>query len=238
MCGIFGYVGEKNSLQTTLLGLKQLEYRGYDSAGIAGIEKGKLLYFKDAGKISLLEERILKKPLELEIAIGHTRWATHGKPNTENAHPHFDEKKKPKYRYYAFMLIGVGIEMLGACFDNEDWHSQKRGLSEKRFNKALVDIHPLNKYNSKKLYQNFRCGMCHVLVPREGIGLNCKIEGGANLSRIAGKEKNENLLLQVESFYKDFSEACDYMLELIDNHKVDKLGKKTFKKILNVSSGW
>ncbi len=92
MCGIFGYTGKENSLAICLKGLKQLEYRGYDSAGIAGVQNGELVFVKDSSKISLLEEKILEKNYSLDAAIGHTRWATHGKPTYENAHPHFDEK--------------------------------------------------------------------------------------------------------------------------------------------------
>ncbi len=91
MCGIFGYLGNKNSLQACLKGLKQLEYRGYDSAGIAGLKGGKLYFTKKAGKISVLEEKISLQNLQLDLAIGHTRWATHGKADDENAHPHFDD---------------------------------------------------------------------------------------------------------------------------------------------------
>ena len=91
MCGIFGYLGKKDSLTTCLNGLKLLEYRGYDSAGIAGLLKGKLITCKEKGNISKLEEKIKQKQLKLEIAIGHTRWATHGEPNEINAHPHLDE---------------------------------------------------------------------------------------------------------------------------------------------------
>jgi glutamine---fructose-6-phosphate transaminase (isomerizing) len=93
MCGIFGYVGPKNSLNVCLKGLKQLEYRGYDSAGIAGVYEGKLVLAKDEGKIAKLEEKIRIKDLKLDLAIGHTRWATHGKPDQLNAHPHFDEQE-------------------------------------------------------------------------------------------------------------------------------------------------
>ncbi|KPK31913.1 MAG: glutamine amidotransferase [Chlamydiae bacterium SM23_39] len=90
MCGIFGYIGEKNTLQICLKGLKQLEYRGYDSAGIAGIKNNNLIFCKTSGKIFALEKKIEKQNLELDIAIAHTRWATHGKPDEKNAHPHFD----------------------------------------------------------------------------------------------------------------------------------------------------
>ncbi|MBX9744338.1 MAG: class II glutamine amidotransferase, partial [Chlamydiales bacterium] len=88
MCGIFAYIGHKDPLTTCLAGLEQLEYRGYDSAGIAGIVDGQLASYKEAGKVSHLKQNIRLQPLEL--AIGHTRWATHGKVSHHNAHPHFD----------------------------------------------------------------------------------------------------------------------------------------------------
>lgn len=90
MCGIFGYIGPQNSVQMVLSGLKKLEYRGYDSSGIVGISNGKLLFAKQVGKLEKLENEINTTHLELDSAIGHTRWATHGKPTFENAHPHFD----------------------------------------------------------------------------------------------------------------------------------------------------
>jgi glucosamine--fructose-6-phosphate aminotransferase (isomerizing) len=91
MCGIFGYIGPEDSALICLAGLKKLEYRGYDSAGIAGIAGGELLFCKEVGKIRQLEERWNLNPRKLGSAIAHTRWATHGKPSAENAHPHFDQ---------------------------------------------------------------------------------------------------------------------------------------------------
>lgn len=91
MCGIFGYVGAQNAIQIVLKGLKKLEYRGYDSAGVAGIDKnGNILHCKEVGKVAVLEEKVLKEGIECDIAIAHSRWATHGKPTIVNAHPHFD----------------------------------------------------------------------------------------------------------------------------------------------------
>lgn len=92
MCGIFGYIGKKNVVKTILEGLKKLEYRGYDSAGIAGIHEGKIAYAKEVGKVAELEAQVKKSHLQLEIGFGHTRWATHGIPSQINAHPHFDTK--------------------------------------------------------------------------------------------------------------------------------------------------
>jgi glutamine---fructose-6-phosphate transaminase (isomerizing) len=91
MCGIFGIVGAPNPLEVCLAGLKRLEYRGYDSAGIAGIANGTLHWCKEVGKISCLEQKIRRSLVPLELAIGHTRWATHGLPTDRNAHPHFDD---------------------------------------------------------------------------------------------------------------------------------------------------
>ncbi len=90
MCGIVGYIGKRNAVPITLEGLKRLEYRGYDSSGIAILnEKGTLKIFKEKGKIVDLE-RSLPAPDEIagQVVIGHTRWATHGEPNAVNAHPH------------------------------------------------------------------------------------------------------------------------------------------------------
>jgi len=88
MCGIIGYIGDKNAVQIVLDGLKRLEYRGYDSAGIACIIDGSARTIKCKGKITQLESLIDEGLKSSQIAIGHTRWATHGKPSDENAHPH------------------------------------------------------------------------------------------------------------------------------------------------------
>lgn len=88
MCGIIGYIGDKNAIQIVLDGLKKLEYRGYDSAGIACLLNGKIKTVKCKGKIKNLESLVDDSLTQSKMAIGHTRWATHGKPSYENAHPH------------------------------------------------------------------------------------------------------------------------------------------------------
>ena len=90
MCGIVGYIGTKNATPILLQGLKRLEYRGYDSAGIAVIENGKIEVKKDKGRVSNLEAVHGINDLKGTIGIAHTRWATHGKPAKENSHPHTD----------------------------------------------------------------------------------------------------------------------------------------------------
>ena len=90
MCGIVGYVGDKNAVGIIVEGLKRLEYRGYDSAGIAVLHHGTLHVRRAAGRIKMLEGVLGERPLTGALGIGHTRWATHGRPSEENAHPHTD----------------------------------------------------------------------------------------------------------------------------------------------------
>jgi len=90
MCGIIGYVGDKKVLPILIEGLRRLEYRGYDSAGVALVCDGTMELRRSAGKLSKLEEVIAEHPIEGLYGIGHTRWATHGRPTEENAHPHRD----------------------------------------------------------------------------------------------------------------------------------------------------
>src|SRR5580765_1281292 len=90
MCGIVGYVGHRECLPILVEGLKRLEYRGYDSAGVAIQGNGHLSVVKAAGKIRELERRLTRNAPEGTYGIAHTRWATHGEPNDLNAHPHTD----------------------------------------------------------------------------------------------------------------------------------------------------
>ncbi len=92
MCGIVGVVGKKEAVEIILDGLKKLEYRGYDSAGIAVLKNGQFQTIKEEGKIANLELAIKESKLQSDIGIGHTRWATHGRPSKENAHPHASSK--------------------------------------------------------------------------------------------------------------------------------------------------
>jgi len=88
MCGIVGYVGPKDATTIILDGLKRLEYRGYDSAGVAVLENGDIAVRRDAGKLQNLQRMVDEDPISGRVGIGHTRWATHGEPNQRNAHPH------------------------------------------------------------------------------------------------------------------------------------------------------
>ena len=102
MCGIIGYSGPKQPLPILLEGLSRLEYRGYDSAGIAITDGPNLTIEKKEGKLQVLKDHLLNKEINGNIGIGHTRWATHGIPSDENAHPHYDRNKD-------FAIIHNGI---------------------------------------------------------------------------------------------------------------------------------
>ena len=90
MCGIVGYVGSRDAVPVIVEGLRKLEYRGYDSAGIAVVQNGTLTRRRSVGKLRNLEESLRAEPLTGAFGVGHTRWATHGRPSEENAHPHSD----------------------------------------------------------------------------------------------------------------------------------------------------
>jgi glucosamine--fructose-6-phosphate aminotransferase (isomerizing) len=93
MCGIVGYVGKNKAMPILIDGLKRLEYRGYDSAGVAVVEEGRVSSVKAVGKVEQLELKTEKLKSKGHIGIAHTRWATHGKPSVSNSHPHADCKK-------------------------------------------------------------------------------------------------------------------------------------------------
>ena len=113
MCGIVGYIGDKNCIPILINGLKRLEYRGYDSAGVGYIFDGKTYIIKSKGKVSLLEDKFNSLQCAANIGIGHTRWATHGVPNELNAHPHSNNQN-------SLLIIHNGII--------ENYHTLKLSL--------------------------------------------------------------------------------------------------------------
>ena len=119
MCGIVGYIGTQTATEILVSGLERLEYRGYDSAGVATVEEGKLHCVKAKGKLYNLREKLQHAENKAQIGIGHTRWATHGKPEEHNAHPHLDSNSQiavvqngiiENYRELKEELIDKGVE--------------------------------------------------------------------------------------------------------------------------------
>jgi len=153
MCGIIGYVGERNAQQVVLDGLSRLEYRGYDSAGIAILDASNTLHITRAvGKLAELVKKLKGSPLTGSTGIGHTRWATHGKATEANAHPHVDVKGR-------FSLVHNGIienfqtlkrdQLKGVKFSSET----DTEVAAKLIGKLLA--------NSKSLHDALRAGMKH-----------------------------------------------------------------------------
>ena len=143
MCGIVGYVGAREAQPLILEGLRRLEYRGYDSAGIATIHDGSLDVRKAAGKIVELEGRLEESPLVGSHGIGHTRWATHGAPTTINAHPHTDSSDRVALVHNGIIenhdVLRIKLEELGHEFRSETDTEVLCHLIEELFDGNLED---------------------------------------------------------------------------------------------------
>jgi glutamine---fructose-6-phosphate transaminase (isomerizing) len=155
MCGIVAYVGHREAYPLIIKGLKRLEYRGYDSAGIALINKG-LNVYKKKGKVADLEESLKSEKLQSTIGIGHTRWATHGEPNDANAHPHYSHSQN-------LAIIHNGII--------ENYSTLKKNLSKKGYefhsdtdSEVFVNfIEDIKKETGCKLEEAVRLAMQEVI---------------------------------------------------------------------------
>src|SRR3954469_20471670 len=121
MCGIVGIIGRAPVAGQLVDALKRLEYRGYDSAGVATLEQGTLTRRRAEGKLRNLETRLAKEPLAGTIGIGHTRWATHGKPTENNAHPHATDRLAVVHNGIIenFRELREALEKKGAVFKTE-----------------------------------------------------------------------------------------------------------------------
>ncbi len=147
MCGIVGYIGNKNAVSVGLDGLKRLEYRGYDSAGLTALTKqGRLFYNKLAGRVADLENKIKPQKGNFNLAILHTRWATHGKPITKNAHPHCDCKKE------IFVVHNGIIENYKPLREN----LEKEGHKFRSDTDTEILAHLIEKFSSYKLEEAVR----------------------------------------------------------------------------------
>ncbi|HOJ18360.1 MAG TPA: glutamine--fructose-6-phosphate transaminase (isomerizing) [Ignavibacteriaceae bacterium] len=156
MCGIVGYTGKRDCIPILIEGLKRLEYRGYDSAGIGYFDKDKLAYIKRKGRVTELESLVEGGKIVSKTGIGHTRWATHGIPNEINAHPHFSKNRD-------ILLIHNGIienyQALKKILINEGYKFESETDSE-------VIVHLIDRF-IKKGY-SFSDSVRHTLIEIEG----------------------------------------------------------------------
>ena len=150
MCGIIGYVGIKDAVPIIVEGLKKLEYRGYDSAGIAVFGKNGLDVVKQKGRLTALEARLAECSLDGQLGIGHTRWATHGEPSDVNSHPHLGSKKKIAVVHNGiienYKQLKERLEHWGVKFNSETDSEVIAQLAEHYYNGDLLDtvVHVAN----------------------------------------------------------------------------------------------
>jgi glucosamine--fructose-6-phosphate aminotransferase (isomerizing) len=155
MCGIVAYVGQRKAHDIIIKGLKRLEYRGYDSAGIALLNNG-LNVYKKKGKVSELEQFIKGQNLDSHIGMGHTRWATHGEPNDENAHPHYSATKK-------LAIIHNGIIENYAALKQELLNKGHKFLSETDTEVFIHFIEDIQKNEDCSLDEAVRLALTKVV---------------------------------------------------------------------------
>ncbi|MEN9340647.1 MAG: hypothetical protein RIQ62_1959 [Bacteroidota bacterium] len=167
MCGIVGCVGKENAIEVVLSGLEALEYRGYDSAGVAVIEPNEAICTKQIGAVDNLEKLLAKrKPGKNTTAIGHTRWATHGEPSIQNAHPHFNTDKTIFVVHNGiienYQQIREHLQKKNYVFVTEtdteviphliDWHMRKAKSFDIAFERAIKELH--GAYAIAAVYSN------------------------------------------------------------------------------------
>ena len=162
MCGIIGYTGEKNVVKILLRGLSRLEYRGYDSAGVAVLKDGGLRVRKKQGKLQVLKEELKKNPINGKTGVGHTRWATHGVPNDVNAHPHVDHKtniavvhngiienyqelkaslKKKGYKFASETDTEVIAHLIASVYEGDLAEAVKKAIKKLKGSFAIAVVH-------------------------------------------------------------------------------------------------
>lgn len=240
MCGIVGYIGEKQAQPILLAGLKRLEYRGYDSSGIALIlpKKNSISIRKSPGKISALEKLAKSKPLSGVVGIAHTRWATHGAPTQANAHPHQDCSGK-----IAVVHNGIieNYEPLKAQLIKEGHHFHSQTDTE-------VIVHLIEKFHKNIPLEEAVAKTLKLLVGSFAIGVISADEPnkliGARLGSplIIGVGKGENFLASdvpaVLGFTKEvvFLDENEIAVLDKDNFKISDLdGKTVFKKTTQIN---
>jgi glucosamine--fructose-6-phosphate aminotransferase (isomerizing) len=165
MCGIVGYIGKRNSVDVIFDGLRKLEYRGYDSSGIAVIVDKELQVRKKVGRIYNLRSDILKDPITSNIGLGHTRWATHGKPSEKNAHPHMDSTK-------SIVIVHNGIVENYAKLRTELLECNQEFESE---TDTEVIVHLIKKNYSNSLFRAVQETLSEIK-GSYALGIMCKYE--------------------------------------------------------------
>ena len=222
MCGIVGYIGTKKAKPILINGLLRLEYRGYDSAGIATIEKDGIKLVKEKGRIANLNSIDEINTLEGTIGIGHTRWATHGKPSVENSHPHYDNSK-------TFAVVHNGII--------ENYHELRKFLEDKGYtfySDTDTEVIPnliSYYYKTEKDFLKSVKKACDDLKGSFALEILCKdypdnmIVVRQDSPLVIGKGLNENYISSdipaILSFTKDFYFLNDREFAVLSRKNID-----------------
>lgn len=232
MCGIVAYLGKKNAEPVLIDGLKKLEYRGYDSAGVCLLKDGKLISAKVKGRVAELEKLAVKLP-ESSIGIAHTRWATHGEPNETNAHPHFDCKKE-------FALVHNGIienyNTLKKILEGEDHKFVSKTDSE-------VLVHLVEKFYTNNL-EDAVIKALKLVEGTFGLAVLCAKENKIVIARrgspiVLGIGENENIVasdaVPILPYTKKVIYLKDNQIAVLteNNYLIEDLQGKEVEKIID-----
>src|SRR6478752_9345480 len=206
MCGIVGYIGYRQAYPVVLKGLKRLEYRGYDSSGVALINHG-LKVFKKKGRVADLEEQLIGKDVSGHIGIGHTRWATHGEPSDRNAHPHVSNSGN-------LAMIHNGIIENYAQIKSELLKKDYTFSSDTDTEVLLNSIEDIRKNNEGSLEEALRYALkrivgayCILLIDKDDTETIIAARKGSPL--VIGIGKNEHFLAS------DASPIIEYTKEVV-----------------------
>lgn len=237
MCGIVGYVGDRNAQDVLLKGLSRLEYRGYDSAGIAVIEGGRLNLMKRKGKLKVLADDAGANPLCGNVGIGHTRWATHGVPSDSNAHPHPDCKGRIAVAHNGiienYLELKKSLLKEGHKFRSETDTEVLAHLIEK-FYKG--DLEKAVRKAVKLVKGSYAIAVIHKDEPSRVVGARC------DSPLVVGMGKGENFLASDIPAVMDYTDSVIYLnnYELVTITKegvsvTDLSGREMRKKASKVS---
>lgn len=227
MCGIVGYIGKQKALPILLEGLRRLEYRGYDSAGAAVMEKNKITVFKSMGRVSELESKIGNVDIMANIGIAHTRWATHGKPSDKNSHPHGDCQKN-------IWLVHNGII--------ENYQDLKKILAKKghKFQSETdseIIAHLIEEFNKKLDFKNSVLKALKLIKGTYGLAIINKKEPGkiivvrAGSPLLIGIGKEEHIIASDASAIVRHTDRVVYL----DDGEIAILEKDNYE-IINIKN--
>lgn len=222
MCGIIGYAGKKVAAKVLTNGLRRLEYRGYDSAGIAVLQDGSISFSKKAGKLHVLTDELKRFPLEGNIGAGHVRWATHGVPNEINAHPHLDCTGQIAVVHNGIIENHQALKTIlikeGHKFVSDTDTEVIPHLIEKYYKGYLLEA---VRQAVKLLKGSYAICCLHASDQKRMVGARC------DSPLIIGAGKNENFLAS------DAPAILDYTKNIIflNNHEIAEISKNTIKII-------